>query len=289
MTPEGPFSLQLAAGFGFGQREGNENDVMRLAFVADNFEHQVGVILRQPLVDGPILAEVEGEGDLAAIEAQVKRVLSLDYSGKDWLAVGEHDPIIANFQKQYHGLRPVLFYSPYEAAAWSVISNRKFGAQAKKIQRELSEQYGEVFDLAGEQLAAFPTPQALLGVKEFAGLDPVRVERLHAIAESALAGQLDVPHLHAMSSEEAIAAMRQLPGIGPFYAALIVIRGAGLADVLPDNEPRFISFVQQLYGLDHKPSQKEILAIAEHWRPFRTWACVLIRYAGGRQQLEWTK
>lgn len=289
ISPEGPFSLQLAAGFGFGGREGDESDVMRLAFVADDLEHQVGVVLRQPVVDGPLLAEVEGESDLVAIEAQIKRVLSLDHSGKDWLAVGERDPIIGNFQKQYHGLRPVLFHSPYEAAVWSVVSNRKFGTVAKKIQRELSEKHGKVFELAGEKLAAFPTPQELLKIETFPGLDPVRIERLQTIAEAALDGKLDLPFLHAMSSDDAIAAMQELPGIGPFYASLIIIRGAGLSDVLPDNEPRFISFVQQLYGFDHKPSQPEIFKIAENWRPFRTWACVLIRYAGGRRKMEWTK
>ena len=34
-----------------------------------------------------------------------------------------------------------------------------------------------------------------------------------------------------------MARLREIPGIGPFYSALIVIRGTGFADVLPAGEP----------------------------------------------------
>jgi DNA-3-methyladenine glycosylase II len=32
-----------------------------------------------------------------------------------------------------------------------------------------------------------------------------------------------------------------------------------------------------LYGLDHDPTDAEVAALAENWRPFRTWATVMIR------------
>jgi DNA-3-methyladenine glycosylase II len=35
--------------------------------------------------------------------------------------------------------------------------------------------------------------------------------------------------------------------------------------------------VRDLYGLDHDPDEAELAAIAEAWRPFRTWAAVMLR------------
>ncbi|HKF16460.1 MAG TPA: hypothetical protein VKF14_04585 [Candidatus Dormibacteraeota bacterium] len=38
--------------------------------------------------------------------------------------MGDLDPIIERLLAHYPGLRPVAFYSPYEAAVWALISHR---------------------------------------------------------------------------------------------------------------------------------------------------------------------
>jgi DNA-3-methyladenine glycosylase II len=40
--------------------------------------------------------------------------------------------------------------------------------------------------------------------------------------------------------------------------------------------------VRALHGLDHEPDDAELAAIAEAWRPFRTWATVALRAVGPR-------
>jgi hypothetical protein len=42
----------------------------------------------------------------------------------NFLEVGERDRVVARLQRSYRGLRPVLFWSPYEAAAWTIIGHR---------------------------------------------------------------------------------------------------------------------------------------------------------------------
>jgi DNA-3-methyladenine glycosylase II len=51
----------------------------------------------------------------------VCQTLSLDHDGAGWPAVGERDPVIARLQAQYNYLRPVCFYSSYEAATSFVL------------------------------------------------------------------------------------------------------------------------------------------------------------------------
>jgi DNA-3-methyladenine glycosylase II len=85
-----------------------------------------------------------------------------------------------------------------------------------------------------------------------------------------------------MTPDEARAELQRLPGIGPFYSALVVVRACGLTDVLSTQEPHSRRAVRSLYGLDHEPDDAELASIAEAWRPFRTWATVALRAVGPR-------
>jgi DNA-3-methyladenine glycosylase II len=284
IVPEGPFSLREAATFGFGQRLDTTWDgVMRLAFCVDGYAEQAGVEVRQD--EGGVHCVVSGDVDMAAVRRQVARVLSLDHDGAAFTRIGERDPVIARLLAAAPGLRPPLFYSPYEAAAWAVLSVRRVPKQMDAVRRRLSEAHGAIFELAGERVAAFPTPDQLLVVEAFPGISPDRLTRLHGVAHAALDGLLDVERIHALGPDAAMADLQRINGIGPFYSALIVIRASGFADVLPRDEPKALALVGELYGLSAPatPDQfAEIAEIAESWRPFRTWVAVLIRAAASR-------
>jgi DNA-3-methyladenine glycosylase II len=285
ITPRGSFSLAEAATFGFGQRDERAFDgVLRLAFGLDDLDRHAGVELRQSQVTGAVHAVATGPGaaDLPAVQRQVERVLSLDYDGDEFLEVGERDPVIGRLQAAAPGLRPPLFYSPYEAAAWAVLSSRRPAGQMRQVRDRLSYARGAEFDLAGQRLAAFPVPSALLGVTEFPGVAPERIARLHAVARAALGGQLDPARLRGLGPDAAIADLQSIPGIGPFYSELIVIRATGFADVLPSAEPRALDLAGRLYGLAGPATPEQLRGLAEPWRPFRTWAVVLIRAVTGR-------
>jgi DNA-3-methyladenine glycosylase II len=282
ITPDGDFSLAAAASFGFGPNTGRprpDGDSMSLAFVADDLEHHAAAVLTQD-AGGVVRAELSGDGDPGLVEAQVKRILSLDHSGRAWAEVGTRDPVIGRLQGEHRGLRPVLFHSPYEAAAWSILSQRRHRAQATAVRTRLSAAHGHVFTLPGGDVAAFPLPATLLGLETFPGLEAQRIDRLHSVARAALDGQLDPSRLLAMAPAEALADLQRIPGIGPMYGGLILLRSTGATDVMTLAEPHLPAYVAHFYGLPRAASAAELERIAEGWRPFRTWASVLIRVAG---------
>ena len=281
IVPRGPFSLQAAAGFGFGGSIGAPawDGAMRLAFAVDGFAEQAGVLLRQR-DDGTVEGEVRGARDADAVRVQTARILSLDHDGEAWIAVGQRDPVIGRLQREHPGVRPVLFHSPYEAAAWSIVSARRPPNQAALVRRRLSEELGATFDVGGVAMAAFPLPERLLEARAGPGLPDGKVARLHGIAHAALDGRLDPALLREMEPDAATAELRTLRGIGPFYAALIHVRASGVADVAAA-EQRVIEGAARAYGLEVTPDAQEFLALSERWRPFRTWAVVLLRVAAG--------
>jgi len=292
IEPKGPFSLEEAALFGFGQRHDTSFDgTMRLAFCVDGYRDQAGVSVTQGddgLVRGTIWNDAGGAPQ--AIVAQVARVLSLDHDATGYQALGDQDPVLARLMAVAPGLRPPLFYSPYEAALWAVISMRRPGATAEKWRARLSQAAGFGCEVAGQAMWAVPTPGAIIdlgpeGVAAAAGIEPARAERVVGVARAAQAGALDaatVAALASQSEDEARAALRAIPGIGPFYADLIVIRAAGVADVFPLNEPRLLTTLGRLYDRPGPLAPKEAERLAEAWRPWRTWVAVLCRAAGPR-------
>ena len=279
----GPYELRESATFGFGQRLDTAFDgVMRMAFRVDGagYARAAGVAVRQD--GGAVHVEVHGDADPERVTAQVTRVLSLDHDGELFLEVGRRDPVLGRLQAVAPGLRPPQFHSPFEAAAWAVLSARRPARQMAAVRDRLSREHGERFELAGESWWAFPGPERLLSLEEIPGLPAEKVTRLHAVARAAADGRLDVARLTALQPDEATSAVRELPGIGPFYAALIVARACGLADVLVVNEATARENLARLYGLPDTPDDAQVAAIAEGWRPFRTWAAVLVRAAADR-------
>lgn len=209
-----------------------------------------------------------GDGDLDAAAIQVARFLSLDVDARGWPAVGERDPVIGQAQRQLSGLRPCGFHSPYEAAAWSVLSQRIRIAQAARLRQDLVDRHGD--------RGAFPAPDQLRRLE--LDLPGRKTEYLHAVAEAAIDGGLDGARLRSVAPDEAIRAVQQIRGLGPFAAELVVLRGANAPDAMPHHERRLEAEIAQRYGPDRDPGE-----IAELWRPFRTWAAVHLRVLGERR------
>ncbi len=290
LVPRGPFSLKAAAEFGFGPNAGRLpafDGAMRLAFPVDGGRGYAGAVLRQEAPDRTVTVELhtsEG-GDPNVALRQVARIVSLDHDGEGFLDVGARDPVVGALQRAHPGQRPVLFHSPYEGAAWAIISARRPASQSAGVRQALSERLGAKFELAGRTIHAFAQPDRLRDLPDDTpGLNTEKVARLHGVAEAAAAGELGVEHLHELGPERAFTALQRLNGIGPFYAGLVVLRASGFADAMLESaEPRVLTRAAQLYGLDEPPSLERFAEMAEAWRPFRTWTTVLIRLGGDRR------
>ena len=207
---------------------------------------------------------VDGDGDLAAAAAQVGRFLALDVDAAGWPAIGQRDRVIGAVQAQLPGLRPCGFHSPYEAAAWSVLSQRVRIVQAARIRERLVAEAGDG--------GAFPAPGRLRTAE--LDLPGRKAEYLRAVAVAALDGQLDGAALHTADPEQSVRDLQSIAGIGPFAAELIVLRGANAPDAVPRNDRRLTDEIAVQYG-----QERSFADITDAWRPFRTWAAVYLRAA----------
>jgi len=273
IIPKGPFDLETEASrFGGWPRLG---DGVVMAFPVEGWDDSAAVVMRQR--GDTITGEVHGGGEAGAERAwqQALATVSLDVDGAGFIDVGRRDPVIGRLQAEYRNLRPVLFHSPYEAACAFVIGHRITILQTRRIRQRMAEEHGAAIEVDGTAFKAFPDPRALLRLETFPGVAPVKIDRLHHVAQAALEGTLDRARLRSIPEPDALTQLRTLPGIGEFFAQGILMRGAGLVDAITDDDltPRAI---QLLYRLAERPDRAAVLKRAEVWRPYRMWAGVLL-------------
>lgn len=265
----GPWSLATSKrfweGFAPAPLTAVESPDLHTTFLVEGSWQPVSVTVSQQGERARISAG--GAGDLEAAARQTCRFLSLDVDARGWPDVGRRDPVIGAAQRQLPGLRPCGFHSPYEAAAWAVLSQRIRITQAAVLRRKLIERHGD--------RGAFPAPATLYRL-EF-DLPGRKADYLRAVAAAAMDGLLDGAVLRSVPSEAAIRNVRQINGIGPFAAELIVIRGANAPDVLPSHERRLSAEIAERYGPD-----QSLRTVSERWRPYRSWAAVHLR--AGRER-----
>ncbi len=275
--PSGPFSLANERQF-FGDwlHLPSDPEAVVMAFPVEGWRGSAAVVVRQG-DDGMILGEVTPTGDAAADPAwsQALASLSLDVDGAGFPGVGVRDPMIGDLQRRYGWLRPVCFHSPYEAAVNFIVGQRISMRQARAVRARMARELGEPIEVAGQTVHAFPVPERLADLSAFPSLPEEKVARLRGVARAAAEGALDRGRLRSMPVAEALAELRQLRGVGPFASQGILHRGAGLADEVTDDDVTREA-VQLAYGLPSRPSNGEVLARAEAWRPYRMWATVLL-------------
>ena len=287
ITPRGPFSLAAAADFADGFTAGigahATSGGILMTFPVEGWTGSVAVNVWQT-GDGQVHGEIAGDGDPAQVERQVARSLSLDHDGAGWAEIGARDTRLGDLQVRYDWLRPVCFYSAYEAATSFVIGQRIAMRQARAIKGRLTATFGDPVEIGGREVRAFPRPQRLADLTEIQGLSSTKVARLRDLANAASDGRLDTDRLRGLPVDAALAELQALPGIGPWTASAVLLRGCGVADELPIADTISRTAVKWAYGLDDLPDDETWERIADSWRPFRMWATVLLHMAWRREQ-----
>ncbi len=287
LEPSGPFSLaaarDFAGGFAAGIGAHGTATGLLMAFPVEGWRGSAAIDVWQA-TDGTVHGDLHGSDDLETARRQAARSLSLDHDGRDWAAVGERDAVLGALQAQFDWLRPVCFYSAYEAATSFVIGQRIAMRQARVVKERLAETYGDRVEIDGQVVRPFPRPQRLLEVPSVQGLSQVKVERLHSLAQAAIDGVLDTERLRALPEAAALAELSALPGVGPWTASAILLRGCGVADAVPMVDEISRTAVASLYGLPTPLEDETWTRISDAWRPYRMWATVLLHMAWRRAQ-----
>ena len=121
-----------------------------------------------------------------------------------------------------------------------------------------------------------PEPAELLAVDPSqlreAGLSWRKINTLRDLAQRLTDGRLDQDVLSTLPDDELLAELTAISGIGPWTVQGAMLIALQREDVVLPGDLALRKAIRAAYQLDHLPSQDEVLAIAEKWRPYRSLA-----------------
>jgi AraC family transcriptional regulator, regulatory protein of adaptative response / DNA-3-methyladenine glycosylase II len=222
-------------------------------------KHSVEVTLSPafaPVIAG-VLAHVKRVFDLHADPAEIS--MSLD-------KLAMHSP----------GLRLPGAFDGFELAVRAVLGQQVTVKAARTLATRFVAAHGEAiqFDIAppfDDLNFAFPTAAkvATLTQDDIAkhGIVSARANAIVAIAKKIVDGELD---LSANASLEAASvALQSIKGIGPWTAHYVAMRALSWPDAFP---PQDVALLNALDLPNTAKGQREADALAEAWRPWRSYA-----------------
>jgi 3-methyladenine DNA glycosylase/8-oxoguanine DNA glycosylase len=198
--------------------------------------------------------------------AAVRETLSVNDYGRDLIA-------------RYWPMRPANLAGPWEGLLRTVISNQIYPGLAVRLQRALLDFYSEssaVF--LGKSYKFYPPvervaeimPDDLLGLR----FSRQKARYIPGLAQKLLdqPERYDWQRLKELPGVEAVATLDELPGVGPWTAHYVAMRGLPHADIFVDEAGLRKTLA---VGFDRPPdiSAEEAANLAAPFAPFRSLAC----------------
>jgi AraC family transcriptional regulator, regulatory protein of adaptative response / DNA-3-methyladenine glycosylase II len=207
---------------------------------------------------------------IAAVLAHVKRVFDLHADP------AEISSVLASLANDAAGVRLPGAFDGFELAVRAVLGQQVTVKAARTLAMRFVAAHGEAvtFDAIppfDDLNYVFPTAQkvAALTQDDIAklGIVSARANAIIAIAQKVAIGELDLsPNASLESTSETL---QSIKGIGPWTAQYIAMRALSWPDAFP---PQDVAILNALDLPNTAKGQREADAMAEAWRPWRSYA-----------------
>lgn len=207
--------------------------------------------------------------DLGAAVGRCRRLLDLDADPAAVDAELGGDELLAPLVAAGPGRRLPRTVDAEELALRTVLGQQVSTAAARTHAARLVVTHGTpVTDPVGGLTACFPAPAALgdLDPRSLA-LPRARGRSLRGLAEALAEGRIDLSA--GADRDEARAGLLALPGLGPWTAELVAMRGLGDPDAFPATDLG-VRIAAEALGLPGTPAA--LTSAAARWRPWRSYA-----------------
>jgi DNA-3-methyladenine glycosylase II len=101
------------------------------------------------------------------------------------------------------------------------------------------------------------------------GLSGAKIKTLKLLAAEIRSARLDLNALGEQDADSAHKALTALHGVGPWTADVYLLFCLGHSDAWPAGDLALQDAVRAGLSLESRPTTKEMIALAEVWRPFR--------------------
>ena len=172
--------------------------------------------------------------------ALVRRMLGVDRDLTPFNRAARGVPWLKPLAARMRGIKPPRYATLWEACVNVIVFQQISLQAASAILERLIVGLGRPVETAGIQSYVFPGVESVLGASDdflrAAGLSPGKLATLRRVGEALTAGTLHEAMLEERTSPDAAALLCGIKGIGPWTAAVVLLRGLGRLDVFPAND-----------------------------------------------------
>ena len=231
LTPEGQYVRALSGAHGavIVHVEQVRPDALAVTIDGDATEHAHTLALVQCMLGA--------DRDLTDFDRAVARI--------PWLA-----PLV----ERMRGVKPPRYPALWDACANAIVFQQVSLRAASAIMHRLIIALGHPVEVTGVPvpLYQFPSAESVSAATDdllrTTGLSATRLATFRRVGDAIATGVLDATTLEQCSSTEAAAILRRIKGIGPWTAAVILLRGLGRLDVFPANDTSVASNIALVSG-----------------------------------------
>ena len=214
--------------------------------------HRCGVTVRKnPDGDGLVASNAT-----VAVASQIQFFFDLDADPRPISAHLAKSRLLKRIVGKHPGLRVPHCWDPFELAVRAMLGQQVTVKGASTLAGRLVERFGppQAAILADADLAAIGLPKA-------------RAESMRGFARAVCDQRIRFDG--AVSSQEMIGRMCDLPGIGPWTANYIAMRALGDPDAFPASDLGLLKAARA-------SSPRKLAELAERWRPWRSYAAMYL-------------
>jgi 3-methyladenine DNA glycosylase/8-oxoguanine DNA glycosylase len=214
--------------------------------------HRLGVRVRKDQ-DGDCLVAVSAA---KLIGSQIRFFFDLDADPRPIATHLAKSRLLKRIVGKHPGLRVPRCWDQFELAVRAMLGQQVTVKGASTLAGRLVERFGapDAAILAEVDLAVIGLPKA-------------RAESMRGFARAVCDQRIRFDG--AVSSQEMIGRMCELPGIGPWTANYIAMRALGDPDAFPASDLGLLKAAQV-------PSPRKLEELAERWRPWRSYAAMYL-------------
>ena len=236
-----------------------------------------------PTGEAQVLLRVRLTGlrGVGQVVSRCRQLFDLDAEPQAIAAALAADELLAPLVAAHPGLRVPGAYDGFELAVRAVLGQQISVPAASTLAGRLAARHGTPVEApgpgapatrplagatgqAGPLAVLFPRPASLAGADlSGLGLTTGRQVTLRVLAAACADGRLNLDP--GTDPEEAAARLAELPGVGPWTVAYILMRAAGDPDAFPGSD---LGLRRAMARLGCEPGR------ADRWRPWRAYAAL---------------
>lgn len=218
-----------------------------------------------------------------SIYNKVRKMFDLD---TDFTMINEQfskDEILSQGMEKGHVPRLPIAYNPFEHTIRAILGQQITVKAATTLAGRIVEKVGikTPVDFPDGLGYHFPTPEELMNLDlEGIGITKTRQKTIENVVNAIVNKEVSLTVNQSFDAFHK--KFSTLKGVGDWTVNYVAMRGMGMVDTFPAKD---LGIIKALTVEDKKPTLKEILSIAEKWRPYRAYAALCLwKYASRKEQ-----